>query len=171
MDELTKGLLQDFSKEELLAIAEELEIKLPKGMGTMARGIIQSVYANLDKEGVPDATFGGSLATDEDEVSELLFDFLLAAEYVDEDGNILEDDETEEKGGDAEEIEELPDDLPECFGYAEIKDPACRKCKIYNLCAIERIGTRPECFGVLFKLQDEECLSCIEANECQQARK
>jgi len=162
MDELTKGLLRDFSKEELIAIANEMAISLPKGVGTMARGIIQIVYRDIEANGVPDAT-------DEEEVSELLFDFLLAAEYVDEDGNVLEDDETEDEEGGNDE-EELPEGLPECFGYAESKDPACRKCQIFDNCHKERKETRPECFGILFKLQDEECLSCIEANDCQKTK-
>ena len=145
--ELVKEVMKDFSKEELLGISKELELGLR--INTMARDIIQSVLDDLDENGVPE---------DED-CSDLLYDFLVATGYVEDDEEDMEGEYA--KGGNEGEIDE-----PECFGWADKRDPACKKCSWLASCVKERVETRPECFGLLFDTTDPECGVCIEASSC-----
>ena len=158
-----KDLHKIFSKEELTALCEELELDSTGN----TRDIIVRLYDDLSTNGIPDA----------DECSELLEDFLFEAKLVDEDGNPVEIEFKEVVDEVAVEerqahgiivIEEGdPDDAPKCYSFADRRDPACRRCKLLSLCEQKRISKRPKCYGQLFDIRSEECLACIEGNNCK----
>lgn len=159
---LVSGLVRDFSKQEVLEIAEEvLEEEVSSKISKL--NIVGQVLDDIDDRGIPDL----------DECSDLVYEFLVAAEYV-------EGDDTDDvpEGGD-EEKEELEteeeegesgvedDDLPECYGFADNRDPACKKCRIKSDCMKVRLASRPECYGLLYEDNVGECDICIEALSCK----
>lgn len=158
-----KDLHKIFSKEELTSLCEELELDSTGN----TRDIIVRLYDDLSTNGIPDA----------DECSELLEDFLFESKLVDEDGNPVEIEFKEVAVEAAVEerqahgiivIEEGdPDDAPKCYSFADRRDPACRRCKLLSLCEQKRISKRPKCYGQLFDIRSEECLACIEGNNCK----
>jgi len=158
MDSLMKGLMKDFTKSEMLSIATELEVAVTRR--TLFSTILEMVLDDLDENGIPD------------DGSELLEEFLVAAEYLDEDGNILPALEIEESenGGDDDDDDGESVELPPCFGFADKRDPACRRCEMYDGCLAERIASRPPCFGRLYSGTAEECEICIEASNCVAAK-
>lgn len=143
-----------FKKAELIGIADELGMDVQK-MNT--RRIVLAIANDLDKEGVPYI----------DECSDELYDFLIEAKYIDEDGNLLQF----EKGGsddlDSKPEEPVVEDVPECFTFAEHKDPACQRCIIFDACYTERLASRPVCFGKHWDMNAEECRACLEFNDCR----
>ena len=151
MDSYISDLCKEYRKQEIMTLAEELELSKRGSAGT----IMEKVIWDLEDKGVPD----------ESECSELMSDFLLASGFVDEDGNIIEDDEDEE-----EELDDEPlviEKNPECFAFADDRDPACNKCKFKESCMVARINDRPECFGELFDRNSEECQGCLEVTFCK----
>jgi hypothetical protein len=150
-------LYSQFSKSELLQIAEELKIKNVQ-METRSSVITKSVLDDLDSNGVPETS----------QCSDLMLEFLVAAEYVDEEGNLIEGEEGND-GENAREGEEKIVDLvayPECYSFADDRDPACNRCKVFELCTKERISRRPDCFGKMYSESADECRLCIEAPFC-----
>lgn len=141
---LVKEVSQQFTKTELLEISKEL--KLDHRSGDLAKDILDDILEDLDDNGIPDET----------KCSDLMLEFLIAAEYVDE-----EDAD--------EEVEEIK--LPECFGFQDSRDPACAKCRVQDKCIVERTANRPECFGLLFSQSAEECKVCLEAAYCKDSMK
>ena len=159
MDDVLRGLMAEFKKSELLEIAKELDLEMSRGV--RAPTLISSILKNLDDEGVPEP----------DDCSDVLWEFLVAAEYIDEDGNLLEleeDDDEKEGGNELQEngVEKIDH---KCYGYHDPHDPACRKCKVSDQCIIKRQADllKLECYGLLFDKSDPECGSCIEASGCR----
>lgn len=153
MDKALKDIVTQFKKKELLEISEELglEYTVDSRSSEMAGGIL----ANLDQNGIPEA----------DDCSDLMFEFLVAAEYMDEEGNILEEEENEVEK--TEEVKEIV--LPECYTFEDDRDPSCMKCRVKDACKVERINHRPECFGISYFDKAEECVACLEASFCKVA--
>jgi hypothetical protein len=154
VDKIVKELCTQFKKKEILNIAEELG--LSKSVDSASSDVISNILDNLDGEGIPES----------DDCSDLMFEFLVAAEYIDEEGNILEEeeDEVEQKTEDIKEIQ-----LPECFTFEDDRDPSCMKCRVKEECNTERINHRPECFGIAYSDKAEECIACLEASFCKAA--
>ena len=148
IDEVAK----QFTKKELHAIAGELAVEVQ--LGTNSKALVDAIIKSLDTDGVPEF----------DDCSDTLAEFLLAAEYIDEEGNLLEE-ETDEDVIEEEAVK------PECFGYQDDRDPACERCKVLSACKKEKARTRPECFGVRYKVNDPECQICLEYGECKGAKK
>jgi hypothetical protein len=142
-----RDLYRQFEKQELLDVAEQLEIPSDGSAKVLTQRILDDIKAS----GVPEAN----------ECSDLVFEFLVAAEIIDEDGNTIEKEEKEE-----EETDTLPDNLPECYTFADRRDPACQRCRVVKVCEEQRISNRPECFGLLHSDVAEECKVCIEAPQC-----
>lgn len=152
-------IVKRFGKSKLLALAEELEIS-DIVSSTHSFAMVSAIKDNLYKEGVPE---------DED-MSDDLYDFCIAAGLLDSDGNVVEEDDDETGCA----IETLPDVLPACWGMIDESDTACKKCPISNRCAKQRILVRPRCYGVLFHRKavkcngDEEHEGCLEYYMCQE---
>jgi len=140
-----------FKKSELQEIAQELDIDIGR---LNTRQLVLAIVNDIEDQGIPDT----------DDCSELLFEFLLNVDFIDEDGEILEEQKPEQVPVLLEEGESVEN--PECFSFAEIRDPACKRCTIYDRCLEARERARPACFGKSYSAQSEECRACIEANAC-----
>ncbi len=151
-------LYKEFNKSEILEIAKELELKAK--VTQSAKVMTNMILENLNAEGVPE------------KCSELLDEFLYVAEYIDDDGNLLEEEEEDEQiEDDSTQVEEAEVIIqePDCFTFADERDPACKRCKLVRECVVARIDNRPACFGQYFDDTSEECKVCIEAPLCSQA--
>lgn len=152
-----KALSKKYRKTELLDFLAELGIEAESG--TRAYDLMVTLVNDLLLNGVPEI----------DDSSDELLIFLQDTGFVDEEGELLD---FQYEGGvdaleDVVESEEEPVKLPECFGFADLRAPECRRCKVYDLCAVERVKFRPPCFGKLFAQHADECLTCIEASSCR----
>ena len=141
----------EFSKEELAELYEDF-------IGEPAPDItkynmIHSIIDNIDAEGVPVA----------DDCTDPMLDFLYVAGFTDEDGNLL----PEAKEGVQDDVADEQTQVPDCFGFADERDPACKKCTIFKECMRERVDVRPECFAQLFDDTSEECKACLEYGACK----
>lgn len=148
-----KDIYSQFKKDELLSVAKELEVNITPEKAI--RVVTQTILDDIQANGVPE---------DISEISDTLFEFLMVAGYIDEDGNILEDEE-ETTEDTVDEEDEVPDWL--CYGYADSRDPACNKCSLMDKCTLVRISNRPECFGIAYAPNEPECQICIEAPFCR----
>lgn len=143
-------IVKRFGKKTLLGMCEELGVEVRSSV--RAADLVDIIDDDLDENGVPE------------EMSEELEDLAFVLGYIDEDGNLIEPDDTE---GEKEQEEVIDGELPDCYGYADGQDPACKKCKIFDLCMAERIALRPACFGTMYDNNSPECHGCIEAMECK----
>ncbi len=152
---LEKDIYTQFSKKELIDVARELEISVAGNETT--RSLASIILKDLDENGIPENL---------DEISDGLFELLVTADFIDEDGNVVEssEDETAVPQDDIVEME-IPDWI--CFSYADPRDPACNKCKLYNPCWQKRLTVRPECYGKRYSANEPECQVCIEAPYCK----
>jgi hypothetical protein len=147
-------LYKQFNKSEVIKIARELELEVK--VSQSAKTVTNMILDNIDELGVPDESS-----------SDLMNEFLYVAEYIDSDGEIIEEEEDDK-------IEDVvvqvidPDQVPDCYTFADERDPACKRCKLVRECVLARIDNRPECFGQLFDERAEECKACIEAPLCSQ---
>lgn len=160
MPEVTKkyvdmaDLLQQFSKPELIDICNELSIQ---HKGKTSRKLVVAILDDLDNKGLPD----------DDEMSDDLWEFCDVAGYF--------DDELEEEDEEPEEDEEEPAEVtienePDCFSFADERDPACGRCSLFDLCMTERKTIRKtelKCFGIFYNRHDENCQNCLEAGPCR----
>ncbi len=148
-------LYKEFNKSEIIKVANELDVKAK--VTQSAKIITNTILDNLNDEGVPE------------ECSELMDEFLYVAGYIDDDGNLKEEDDEqiEDVSTQVNEVEEV-DQKPDCFTFADERDPACKKCKLVRECVVARIDNRPACFGQFFDDTAEECKVCIEALLCSQ---
>ena len=147
-------LYRDFTKSELLDIAESLGLTIGE---TTSKMLVKLIMQEMIDNGVPDIT----------DCSETILEFLVAAEITDIDGNFL--DETQEESDLIPELDEQePTNVPQCYGFEDARDPACNKCTVQQECRKQRMINRPPCFGKLFEVNDENCKVCIEAPFCKQ---
>jgi len=162
IDEHLAELYRQFDKKELLEIAGELELDVNERMPVTR--MLKVIIEDLDEEGVPE------------ECSDLLNEFLYAAEYIDDEGEIIdvvdEDQDESKEEEDKPDEDELEEDVPEsmkpaCFSLADDRDPACNRCKVFQQCLKTRLKRRPECFGVAYNQHAEECKVCVEAPFCR----
>lgn len=144
MNSVVQDVIRQFTKQEVLRVAEELGIQVEEGERSSA--IVERLIT------VDPTTLVGK-------VSELMYEFLVTAEVIDEKGNVI-----------IKEVKPLQEEQIKqpCFAYADKRDPACQKCKIYDACAKQRIATRPRCYGMvdIFDRRNEECTLCIEMAGC-----
>lgn len=149
-----REIVKRFGKSGLLSVADELGLSVKSSVNAI--DLVDMIDEDLEVNGVPE------------DMTEIAEDLAFVLGYIDEDGNVIEgeDDDAEDELGSEEVIEE---DLPDCFGYADDKDPACKKCKIFSLCMTERIELRPPCFGNMYDGSSPECDNCIEKLDCKEA--
>ena len=164
-DELRREIFRQFSKPEIVKIAKELGVKINNQQPTTI--MLKAIFVDLDEQGVPEFK----------DISDLLAEFLVASEYVDEQGNLLDDatkhEEVKHKE-DEHKVDKLEpaedgDGMPQCFKYslADERDPSCKQCSVFQLCHKNRLANRPDCFGLTFDMIAEECKACIEAPFCR----
>jgi D-alanyl-D-alanine carboxypeptidase len=153
-------LYKEFNKSEIIEIAKELELETK--VTQSAKVMTNMILDDLNDEGVPE------------ECSELMNEFLYVAGYIDDDGDLLEEEEDEQIEDVSTQVDEVKeaeevDQKPDCFTFADERDPACKKCKLVRECVLARVDNRPLCFGQFFDDTAEECKVCIEAPLCSQA--
>jgi hypothetical protein len=162
MEKAVRDVISQFEKPELLEVAKEFGLEIDPRERSVE--ITIKAISKLRK-----------LIDDEDfELSDIAWEFAIAAEVIDENGNVLEVKEQETK----KELEPLPANvkLPECYqiAAANMKDPSCKKCRAFAHCERRRIELRPECFGTkMYDPNNVDCQACIEFVEgfCEQAQK
>ena len=151
---MTVILHKEYSKDELLQLCEQLDI--PKfSMTDTSKALIDKINEDLDTNGVP---------TDED-CSDLLYNYLCDAGYI-EGEEVDEEPELEQ----VIEVEPMLENLPDCYGFADDRDKACKICRVFAQCMEERTMIREQelpCFGKLFDANAEECGMCLEAGPCR----
>jgi hypothetical protein len=155
---MTKSeLVKRFGKRRLLDIAEELEIDGVEDSLHVYK-VIGAIDSDLEENGIPDW-----------EISEELFDYLVAKGYITDDGEVIDypDDDAEPE---PEEVK-LPEKLPGCWGQAESEDPSCKKCPIRVPCTRMRTESRPVCYGALYDESHPDCKGCMEWKECKEESK
>jgi len=151
-----KDIYTQFNKKELLACADELGI-VGETAQASAKLLSDVILKDLEENGIPENL---------EDISDSLFELLVAAEYIDEEGNLLDSTEEEEKSiVPVVVVEDIPDWV--CFGYAEPRDPACNKCRLYDACWVRRIDKRPQCFGKMYAVDAQECRECGESYYCK----
>lgn len=144
-----------YTKDELLTLCEELQVD-KISMSDNTRKLVSKIIDNLNAEGVPE----------DDECSDLLYNFLIDSEFID-------DPDAEEEEAQEEEpqlVEEIT--LPDCYGFADDRDKSCKICRVFTQCMNERIEIRQNelpCFGTLYDNTAEECKLCLEAGPCRTA--
>ena len=157
MTDVVKEVYTQFKKQELQDVARELEISIKGSENTRALSAI--ILKDLEENGIPE---------DIQSVSDTMFELLIAAEYIDEDGKLLED---EEALPEEDPVDVVAQDIPDwiCFSYADPRDPACNKCRLYDTCWARRIELRTamECFGKDYHAGEPECQECLEATYCR----
>ena len=154
--DIAKQVYKDYKKAELLSIARELELDV--SVQQRAVSLSKMILKDLEDNGIPDT----------EDCSDELYELLVMAKYIDDDGNITEDDEEDlSENNDTEEVEDTTQGLPECYSLADSRDPACSRCRVYDDCLKSRISNHPDCFGKLYEKHSEECGVCIEAPQCK----
>lgn len=149
--QINKDIVSQFTKAEIISIAEEFGLQPDKEDRTLA--IIGSIFDDLAANGVPDTS---------GDTTGLVDPFLIVAEVFDDDGNQIDYIEQDEEEVEAEQIEQ-----PECYGLGDDRDASCRRCKLLEICTQVRIQNRPPCFGQYFDASTEDCKICLEASFCK----
>jgi hypothetical protein len=151
-----RSVQSEFTKDEILELYDDF-IGGPAPEGQTKYELIHSIIDDIEANGVPV----------EDDCTDMMLDFLYVTGYVDEDGNLL----PEPKEGDEESSDGVSEmthgGVPDCYGFADDRDPACKKCTIFEGCMRERVDVRPECFAQLFDDTSEECSACLEYAACK----
>ena len=148
------SLYRDFLKSELIDIAQELSLVVSGD--TTTKVLVSKIIADIEANGVPEV----------EDCSDVMLQFLVAAEVCDEDGNLISG--AVEQGNEEAVVvsEDVQEKLPDCYGFEDDRDPACNRCKVKDACKAARIQNRPPCFGKLFEEHDENCGACIESPFC-----
>lgn len=157
-------ITRSFGKQVLFDICQELGVQYTLSMHVW--DVAQAILNDLDENGVPL----------DDAVSDDLFEFMVYAKYIREDGTLIEfiddDAEPEEQSEeDEEEEEEEPDEMPECYGWGDPEgDRNCARCPIQDSCVAERDRTIEDmpCFGVLYEQDHPDCMDCTIWRLCKE---
>ena len=178
-NELKQELLDDFTHEELIEIYREV-FELPEDV--IPKAMSHQLIEEIDEDFTKNNPF------EPDDCSQLLADYMIAAEYIKEDEEVEEVDKTPRLALYngilsperitfvlAEMHREYPEyakivQLPPCYTYHGENDPGCASCPVWDGCMEDRIKVRSnmKCFGVSFQLSNEMCKSCYEKYFCEQ---
>ncbi|MHA2086127.1 MAG: hypothetical protein ACXABD_20470 [Candidatus Thorarchaeota archaeon] len=160
----TDHIATEFKASELVLVAEALGLSPTSDWGS--RRLVDAIRIRLKKIGVPEDD------PEDERKADLLDDFLYMDHWIDDDGNITVEQEVYPET--VEEFLKLYEEKsgkklskPDCYGYADDEDPACKRCLLYIYCAEERIAALPPCYGVMYNSNDEECRACMEAYYCK----
>jgi hypothetical protein len=157
---LERQLIKDFNKQELITAAKQLGFKKIPEMTSIQW--VRSINDDLDLNGVPSWK----------KCPQLLSEYLVAAEYYTADGKLIEEEVDHSADENTVAVSKPTEDgedetKPECYGFVDDSDPACKKCKIRELCRVHQEQTRPECFGKSYDEHAPECAECIIAFMCK----
>lgn len=170
MGDLTDHLAEQYTAAELTLIAEELGLAPTSRWEN--RRLVDAIRARIEKEGIPEPPDSEQLSRSQ----ELLEDWLFVAGYTNEDGDIVSDKGAFTEPGGKLDLDSFMQvhgikSKPNCYGFADDKDDACAQCPVYRFCASYRVANLPQCFGILFDLNNPECKGCLEAPFCKDSLK
>lgn len=160
------NVADQFQSSELVLIAEQCGLAPISRWGP--RQLIEAIFSKLDKDGIPEPPTGEMETLQRSEL--LLEDFLYVAGYIDGQGNPVDRKVASTKLPlqDYLELHNIPK-TPDCYSYADDRDPGCGRCMIYLYCAEQRLSNLPPCFAVLWDNKAPECGVCLEAAFCKEA--
>lgn len=141
---MANDLLTQFTKKELITLSREL------GLNWSSDDQKLDIIDKMVHIGIYLAHSDTDI-----ELSLEAIQFLVTAGVIDEDGIPRK------------EMEELPEKLPPCFGYADNDDPSCQRCVVFIACHAKRLTQRPPCFGLEYQATAPECVLCFEARFCK----
>jgi|WetSurSiteA1Bulk_404760.scaffolds.fasta_scaffold91936_2 hypothetical protein len=152
---INKDIVSQFSKTEVRKIASIMGLQTAKEDRSLA--ILDAIFSTIADVGVDQI-----LVVDSEADGELLMQFLAVAEVLNEDGEQI----------DFLEQEVSESELPDCYGAGDDRDVACRTCRVLRSCLEKRKENRlaMPCFGKEFEGNSEDCLLCIEASLCKEAK-
>jgi len=150
---------REFGKQEILSLCKELEIDVDDAEHIY--GLVDTIWKDMDENGVPMA----------EDVSDLLWEFLVFCRYYDNDGRIIdlpEDGQEEDPSG----VTKISDnqDEPKCFGWGEPEyNPNCQRCPWKEVCVDKREEkmTEVSCFSVLYDPTQKQCKDCTIWRICK----
>lgn len=158
------NVADQFKASELVIIAEQCGLAPISRWGP--RQLIEAVFSKLDKDGIPEPPSGEFEQLTRGEL--LLEDFLYVAGYVDGKGNPVDRKPKKLSLNEFMVLHNIPK-TPDCYSFADDRDPACQRCKLYIYCAEQRLSNLPPCFAVLWDDKAPECSVCLEAAFCREA--
>jgi hypothetical protein len=160
---LVDNLANQFKTSELVQIAEAIGLSPTSRWGS--RKLIDAILGYIKKSGIPKDLAGT------DSRRNMVEEFLYVAGFINGDGNVEEGEKTDrpplEEFMEANKIENRPD----CYGYQDDGDPACKRCTLNEYCVEERLENLPPCYALLFDMVAEECKKCFEAPLCKVNKK
>ena len=163
--DLIDHVATEFQAAELVLIAEHVGLG-PTSRWTNRR-LAETIMTKIDKDGIPEPPPTDNL--NELQRGEILLeDFLYVAGYVDDKGNTLQRKKTKLP---LDEFMTLHNIIkkPDCFTWADDRDPACQRCMLYIYCAEQRLANLPPCFAILWDGTDANCNVCMDAPFCKDA--
>lgn len=158
------NVADQFQAAELVLVAEQVGLAPISRWGP--RQLIEAVFAKLAKDGIPDPPTGEFEELGRGEL--LLEDFLYVAGYVDGKGNPVDRKIKKPALAEYMALHNIPK-TPDCYTFADDRDPACQRCMLYLYCAEQRLSNLPPCFAVLWDDKAPECGVCIESAFCKEA--
>lgn len=157
-------LLRSYNKEEVLELANELELDITEAMSS--KTIVNDILSDLASNGLPA----------DDDMTDLMEDFLIDAGILSEDGEELEwilpkEDQpasipvtvVQQPEATSIDVTRVP-----CYGFADQRAPECNRCVLFNQCMEIRLVFRAQmaCFG-MYDSNDAQCRTCLEAGPCR----
>lgn len=151
-----EAIQESLSKRDLLEIIDTLGIPDVE-ISERYSALLDKIVEDCDKNGVPEW----------EDCPKLLRNFLILAKITDKSGALISNSENPSKES-AEVAEEV--DYPECYGLADLRDPACERCKLAKECHEKHKNSMPVCFGKSYSDGAPECELCIEKLSCKEIK-
>jgi hypothetical protein len=159
LDDTEKDAIQEaLTKKDLLDIVIELNMEEVE-MATRYSQVVDLIVKDFDDNGVPE--WG--------DCSKLLRKFLMTAKITDATGELIDKEAVEETDKEVASDSEI--DYPDCYGFADLKDPACNRCKVVESCLVKHEQIKPPCYGKEYSSTAPECAICLECVKCEELSK
>lgn len=159
------NVAKEFNSAELVLVAEQCGLAPTSRWGQ--RQVIEAIIAKIDKDGIPDPPHT-DVVEELGRGEVLLEEFLWLAGYVDDNGNPVERKAAKLPLTDYMTLHNISK-KPDCWSFADDRDPACQRCLLYIYCGEQRLANLPPCFAVLWDANEAECSVCIDAAFCKEA--
>ena len=148
---------QSISKSKILEIAKDLGLVVSPTDRTAI--LVDLILEDTEENGVPEF----------EEMSKDMLEFYCLAGIVNDKGEIIEESVSDVEETLEEDSKEEQKKLPDCFGMADELDPSCKRCTVLQGCMKKRDSNLPECYGLLYERNDNECQLCIVATLCKKS--
>lgn len=163
--DLIDHVATQFTAAELTLVAERLGLAVTSRWSQ--KRLIEAIDVVISKNGIPEPP-----ATDDlDQLAQaeiLVEEYLFIAGYVDDKGNPLERKSAKIPLDEWMTLHNLTK-KPDCYSFADDRDPACQRCLLYIYCAESRLAKLPPCFALLWDNNAPECSVCMDVSFCKEA--